>query len=42
MGGSAAQHDPADSVAGMRTVIESLTTADSGTFRHHAGETLPW
>jgi NAD(P)-dependent dehydrogenase (short-subunit alcohol dehydrogenase family) len=42
MGGSAAHHDPADSVAGMRAVIESLTSADSGTFRHHAGETLRW
>jgi NAD(P)-dependent dehydrogenase (short-subunit alcohol dehydrogenase family) len=42
MGGSAADHDPADSVARMKTVIESLTTADSGVFRHHAGGTLPW
>jgi NAD(P)-dependent dehydrogenase (short-subunit alcohol dehydrogenase family) len=42
MGGSAAHHDPAESVERMRTVIENLTTADSGTFRHHAGERLPW
>jgi len=42
MGGSSAHHDPAESVAQMKTVIENLTTADSGTFRHHGGETLPW
>ncbi len=42
MGGSAATHDPADSVARMRNQIASLTLADSGTFRHHGGESLPW
>jgi NAD(P)-dependent dehydrogenase (short-subunit alcohol dehydrogenase family) len=42
MGGSAAAHDPADSVARMRNQIASLTLADSGSFRHHGGESLPW
>jgi NAD(P)-dependent dehydrogenase (short-subunit alcohol dehydrogenase family) len=42
MGGSAAHHDPAESVANMKTLIESLTLADSGTFRHHTGKTMPW
>lgn len=42
MGGSTAHHDPAESVARMRTRIAALTLADSGSFRHHSGRSLPW
>lgn len=31
-----------DSVEGMRTLIESLTLADSGTFRRYNGESIAW
>ena len=42
MGGGDAHHDPADSVERMKTLIASLTLADTGSFRHHGGNTLPW
>jgi len=32
----------ADSVAGMRTLFDSLTIADTGTFRRYNGETIAW
>jgi NAD(P)-dependent dehydrogenase (short-subunit alcohol dehydrogenase family) len=42
MGGSEAPLAPAESIGGMRTVIDGLTPADSGTFRNYDGETMPW
>ena len=42
MGGSEAAVTPAESVAGMRAVIEGLGTADSGKFFDYTGEEIPW
>jgi len=42
MGGSQAPLPPEESVAGMRRVIEGLTSRDKGLFLNHRGETLPW
>jgi NAD(P)-dependent dehydrogenase (short-subunit alcohol dehydrogenase family) len=42
MGGPTAPLDTAQSVRGMRQVIDGLTPADSGTFKNHTGATLPW
>lgn len=42
MGGPHADLTPAESVAGMLAVIESLTPDDSGTLRTWDGGTLPW
>jgi len=42
MGGPSAPHDPADSVARMRGLIDGLGPADSGSFIHHSGRRLPW
>jgi hypothetical protein len=33
---------PQESVQGMLHVIDSLTPADTGTFRNHNGQHLPW
>jgi NAD(P)-dependent dehydrogenase (short-subunit alcohol dehydrogenase family) len=42
MGGPQAPLSPADSVTGMRAVIERLTPADSGSFLNYDGEEVPW
>jgi NAD(P)-dependent dehydrogenase (short-subunit alcohol dehydrogenase family) len=42
MGGGGAPLSPAESVTGMRRVIDGLTAADKGLFLDHRGETLPW
>jgi len=42
MGGPSAPVETADSAAGMRKVIESLTLSDSGRFLHFQGKELPW
>jgi NAD(P)-dependent dehydrogenase (short-subunit alcohol dehydrogenase family) len=42
MGGPSAQTEAEESVRGMLHVIETVTHADSGTFRHHSGRELKW
>ena len=42
MGGPNASLRPSESVAGMRKVIAGLASSDSGTFRTHAGQEMPW
>ena len=42
MGGPNATLTPAQSITGMRSVIDSLTVEDSGTYRRHDGATVPW
>ncbi|WP_119165990.1 SDR family oxidoreductase [Algihabitans albus] len=42
MGGSDAALTVADSVAGLRRVMEKLTPEDSGRFFDHSGAELPW
>jgi NAD(P)-dependent dehydrogenase (short-subunit alcohol dehydrogenase family) len=42
MGGPQADVDPRDAVAGLLQVIESLTPAESGSFRDWQGKVLPW
>jgi hypothetical protein len=42
MGGSGAETDVADSVAGMRAVLRRLTPADNGSFFSHDGTPLAW
>ena len=42
MGGHDAPVTPAASVHGMREVIETLTTADSGRFLDYEGKEVPW
>jgi NAD(P)-dependent dehydrogenase (short-subunit alcohol dehydrogenase family) len=42
MGGSAAPLSAAESVRGMLRVIDDLTLEDTGSFRDHTGDTLPW
>jgi NAD(P)-dependent dehydrogenase (short-subunit alcohol dehydrogenase family) len=42
MGGPGATLSKEESVADMRSVIESLRTSDSGTFRNHKGRHLAW
>ena len=42
MGGPNAAITPAESVKGMRAVIESLGPGDSGKFFSYDGSTLPW
>lgn len=42
MGGPNARLSPAQSISGMRAVIDRLTPADSGTFWNHDGSTLRW
>jgi NAD(P)-dependent dehydrogenase (short-subunit alcohol dehydrogenase family) len=40
IGGAGVEID--DSVTGIRTVVEGLTMADSGTFLRYNGESIPW
>jgi NAD(P)-dependent dehydrogenase (short-subunit alcohol dehydrogenase family) len=42
MGGKDAIIEPAESVAGMRRVIERLTVAETGRFYNYDGAELPW
>ncbi len=42
MGGENALISPAESVAGMRAVIDGLTPKDSGTFHAYDGSDIPW
>ena len=42
MGGRSATVPVADSVAGMRAKIASLTAADSGQFFSYTGQSIPW
>jgi NAD(P)-dependent dehydrogenase (short-subunit alcohol dehydrogenase family) len=42
MGGSEAPLSPAESVAGMVAVIDTLTARDNGTFRRYDGAKIPW
>jgi NAD(P)-dependent dehydrogenase (short-subunit alcohol dehydrogenase family) len=42
MGGSNAPVTPADSIGGMRRVIDRLGPADSGKFFDYQGQTVPW
>ena len=42
MGGAEAELTPAESVAGMRKVLDQLTPADSGGFFGYDGSEIPW
>lgn len=42
MSGPDADLSPAESIGALRQLIESLTPADTGTFRRYNGETIPW
>jgi NAD(P)-dependent dehydrogenase (short-subunit alcohol dehydrogenase family) len=42
MGGEQAPLSPEKSVQGLRSVIERLTQADSGSFLSHDGSEIPW
>ena len=42
MGGPSATLTPEQSISGMRSVIESLTAEDTGTYRRHDGAIVPW
>ena len=42
MGGPNAKLAPSESITGMRSVIEGLTPADTGSYWNHDGEHLPW
>lgn len=42
MGGENADLEVSESAAGMRRVIAGLAMGDSGSFRSHAGEIIPW
>ncbi|MGZ3237186.1 MAG: SDR family oxidoreductase [Burkholderiaceae bacterium] len=42
MGGANATLTPQESVQGMLRVIDSLKTADTGTYRNHSGKHLAW
>lgn len=42
MGGPEARIDPAQSIAGMRRVIDGLEAGDSGGFFGYDGTTIPW
>jgi NAD(P)-dependent dehydrogenase (short-subunit alcohol dehydrogenase family) len=42
MGGEQAPLSPTQSVTGMRTVIDGLTPARTGTFINHDGAVIPW
>ena len=42
MGGAEAPLSPAESVRGMRALVEGFTPADSGRFLRHDGIELPW
>ena len=42
MGGKGAPLSPAESVRGLRKVIEGLEPGDSGRFLNHDGTPIPW
>jgi NAD(P)-dependent dehydrogenase (short-subunit alcohol dehydrogenase family) len=42
MGGAEAPTEASESVSGMLKVIQSLTQADSGSFRHYEGRQMSW
>ena len=42
MGGDSAEITPAESVKGMRNVIDGLSSADNGKFFNYDGEIVPW
>lgn len=42
MGGPNAQVPPAESVAGMRRIIDRLGPEDSGAFMDFRGQPIPW
>lgn len=42
MGGPNAEITPRESVEGIRSVIASLSPADSGKFYHYSGSEIPW
>ena len=42
MGGQGAPLQPPESIRGMLTVIDKLTTADNGRFLDYQGATVPW
>jgi NAD(P)-dependent dehydrogenase (short-subunit alcohol dehydrogenase family) len=42
MGGPNATLTPEQSIRGVRAVIDGLAAEDTGTFRKHDGETVPW
>jgi len=42
MGGASAPTEAAESVRGMLQVLDGLTHADSGSFKHYSGRDLPW
>lgn len=42
MGGSNATLTPAESIAGMKAVLDRLTPADNGTFWSYNGSQVPW
>lgn len=42
MGGQSAPTEAQESVRGMLQVLEHVTQADSGSFKHYSGRNLPW
>lgn len=42
MGGPSAPLTPEQSITGVRAVIDGLTAEDTGTFKKHNGEAVPW
>jgi NAD(P)-dependent dehydrogenase (short-subunit alcohol dehydrogenase family) len=42
MGGPNATLTPEQSISGVRAVIDGLAAEDTGTFKKHNGETVPW
>ena len=42
MGGASAPLTPEQSVSGMRSVINTLTSEDNGAYRSFEGEVVPW
>ncbi|MEM9334988.1 MAG: SDR family oxidoreductase [Pseudomonadota bacterium] len=42
MGGEQAPLSPEQSVTGMRTVIDNMTSDDNGVYRGHHGDIVPW
>jgi NAD(P)-dependent dehydrogenase (short-subunit alcohol dehydrogenase family) len=42
MGGPNAPLQPADSIAGMKAVLDKLTPADNGSFWSYDGSQMPW
>ena len=42
MGGPNATLKPAESIAGMKAVLDRLTPADNGTFWSYNGSQMPW